>query len=345
MPRTREVGGLSGAVVLRIGRFVAARGHDADALYAAFDLSTSTLSARDARVPYAVVEALGERAGEITGVRDIGLELGRAIAHPETLADTGMLVLMASATVESALARAVRIQEIWGDGARTTLFPAVDGLGVRYAYPSVERARSRHVDECAIAELVCGIRFLTETDARPRVVRFTHRAPPDVRAHEALFGCPLVFEAAHTELELDRDVLALRMKGAHEVYREIFEREVDRALARRPRALALTRQVRTLLEGTIVAPDEALARVARALRTSARTLQRRLQEEGTSFDTLVRELRRERADDLLAEGVPIKEIAARLGYAEPSAFHRAYKRWTGRTPASERVRASTRATV
>ncbi len=330
--RGSERGGLSGAVVLRIGRFVASHGHDAETLYREFDLSTATLSSRDARVPYAVVEVLGERAGEITATRDIGLELGRAIAHPESLADAGMLLLMASANVESALARAVRIQEMWGDGARMTSRPAALGVCVRYTYPAGASPPSRHIDECAMAELVCGIRYLTDRDVCPRVVRFRHAAPADTSVHDAIFRAPLSFGAEHTELELDRATLAVPMRATHDVYREIFEREVERALARRPRAGVLSRQVRTLIEGAMAEPDDALVRVARALRTSARTLQRRLRDEGTSFESIVRELRRETADGYLAEGLPIKQIAARLGYAEPSAFHRAYKRWTGRTP-------------
>lgn len=334
--RASERGGLSGAVVLRIGRFVASRGHDAEALYQSFDLSTATLSSRDARVPYSVVEALGERAGEVTGARDIGLELGRSVAHPESLTDAGMLLLMASATVESALTRAVRLQAFWGDGARTTLLPAEDGVRVRYLHPAGDAAPSRHIDECAMAELVCGIRFLTDRDVRPRVVRFRHLAPADTSVHDDIFHAPLSFGAEHTELELDRTTLALPMRAAHDVYREIFEREVERAIERRPRARALSLQVRTLLEGAIDEPDDALLRVARALRTSARTLQRRLRDEGTSFESIVRGLRLETADGYLAEGRPIKEIAARLGYAEPSAFHRAYKRWTGRTPDERR---------
>lgn len=327
--------GLSGQIVLRIGRWLASHGHDPEPLYREHGWTGDSLGWRGARVPFGIVEAIGERAGELVGVTDVGLHLGRTIAQPESFEDAGIRLLMASATVEAAIGRAVRIQELWGDGART-IFARVEGGGrVRYVYP-VQATSGRHIDECAMAETIEALRYMTGEPVRPRVVRFRHAAPPDTREHEALFRAPLEFEAPHTELELDDAVLALPMRGAHEVFREVFEREVERALAERPRARALAAQVRSLLGGALDAPEDALGRIARALRTSRRTLQRRLQDEGTSFGDLLREVRVEHAERDLARGVPIKQIAARLGYAEPSTFHRAFKRWTGRTPDERR---------
>ncbi len=328
-------GGVSGHVVLRIARLVAARGYDPEPLFSSFDLRVDELGAGDARVPYPLVEEIGLRAAEITGVRDVGLELGRGVAEPETLKDAGMLLVMASATVRSALERVVRIQELWGDGARFAMLPAEDGGLVRYMYPRPLAARSRHVDECAMAEVVVALRHLTGEEIRPRVVRFPHARPGDTRGHAELFRCPLEFSADHTELVLDQSTLSLPMRHAHEVYREIFEREVERALASRPRARALSSQVRTLVRAAVAVPDHA-SHAARALRTSTRTLQRRLREEGTSLGEIVEEVRLELAERYLAQALPIKEIASKLGYTEPSAFHRAFKRWTGLTPDERR---------
>jgi AraC-like DNA-binding protein len=72
--------------------------------------------------------------------------------------------------------------------------------------------------------------------------------------------------------------------------------------------------------------------IAKRLGTSARTLRRQLEKEGATLRGLVDDVRRERADDLLAAGTAIKEIAFALGFSEPSAFSRAYKRWTGHGP-------------
>jgi len=76
--------------------------------------------------------------------------------------------------------------------------------------------------------------------------------------------------------------------------------------------------------------------VGRSVGVSARTLRRRLEEEGQSLRGVIEDVRRERADALLAAGTPVKEVAFALGFSEPSAFSRAYKRWTGKAPKATR---------
>jgi AraC-like DNA-binding protein len=74
-------------------------------------------------------------------------------------------------------------------------------------------------------------------------------------------------------------------------------------------------------------------------------LQRKLQAEATSFGELIEALRRELADAYLAQDVPIQEVAWQLGYKTPSAFHHAFKRWTGHTPQQARAAHSGRRRV
>ena len=78
-------------------------------------------------------------------------------------------------------------------------------------------------------------------------------------------------------------------------------------------------------------PDQ----IAKQLGISARTLRRQLAHAGTSVRVVVDEVRRGRADELLARGGSVKEVAFALGFSEPSAFSRAYKRWTGKAPSGE----------
>ncbi|MCW5803036.1 MAG: helix-turn-helix transcriptional regulator [Deltaproteobacteria bacterium] len=86
---------------------------------------------------------------------------------------------------------------------------------------------------------------------------------------------------------------------------------------------------RALGQGAASLPD-----VARRIGTSSRTLRRHLEREGLTLRGLVDDVRRARADELLAAGTAVKEVAFALGFSEPSAFSRAYKRWTGRAPRS-----------
>ena len=85
-------------------------------------------------------------------------------------------------------------------------------------------------------------------------------------------------------------------------------------------------------------PAVSRAEVARRLHMSERSLQRHLRDEGVRFEALVEGLRRDLAMSYLSDRkMAIAEVAYLLGYSEPSAFHRAFKRWTGTTPGELRA--------
>jgi AraC-like DNA-binding protein len=100
-----------------------------------------------------------------------------------------------------------------------------------------------------------------------------------------------------------------------------------------PEPTDVVRRVREAVATSLREGEPTLQVVAANQNTSVRTLQRRLAEEGVTFRSVVDEVRQELAQGMLADGrLTIAEMAYLLGYSEPSAFHRAYKRWTGKTP-------------
>lgn len=337
---THRAGAIAGAVLLRLVDLVARRGHDADALCRAAGLRPGALREPHARVPYGVVDRLCERAVALLGDADLGLQLAQTLA-PAVPDDPGALMLMASPTLRGAFERMVRHQRYWGDGPRSALVAAPGGLTVRYALPGARGALRRHADECALAEFVVGARAMSGRDLSPRAVSFRHEEPADARAHRALFRCPIAFGAAHAGVTFDDDDLDRPLPHASEVYRAVFEAQVERAIAALPRDESLSAAVRAVVAPALAGGRWSLDQTARALGVSARTMQRRLREEGATFAEVVDGVRREAAARYLDEGASLAEVAARLGYAEPSAFHHAYKRWTGTTP--EQARAVRRA--
>jgi AraC-like DNA-binding protein len=105
--------------------------------------------------------------------------------------------------------------------------------------------------------------------------------------------------------------------------------------------MAVAHQVRRVLASRIAGGGAGIDAVARELATASRTLQRRLAAAGCSFQELVEMTRREAAERYLAAStLSIAEIGYLLGYSEATAFHRAFKRWHGRTPQSFRSEAA-----
>ena len=117
--------------------------------------------------------------------------------------------------------------------------------------------------------------------------------------------------------------------------------EVAKGLARnrQARAMPLRRAVERQIEPLLGAGPVRVEEVARALGYSRQTLYRRLKAEGATFEDVLDGLRRRLALRLIRdEGQPVKEAAWRLGYSDPAAFSRAYKRWTGTSPRDQRGR-------
>ena len=117
-----------------------------------------------------------------------------------------------------------------------------------------------------------------------------------------------------------------------------FDRHIQKLLGREPAAPErVARRVRAFLLEEVQRGAPTLQTAAAHLRTSPRTLKRRLQEEGTTFQDLLDSVRCDLAKRYLEEPrLALGEVSFLLGFSEPSAFHRAFKRWTGKTPLAYR---------
>jgi AraC-like DNA-binding protein len=139
--------------------------------------------------------------------------------------------------------------------------------------------------------------------------------------------------SATSELRFPLAWLALPHPSVDPHLRELLELEAKAELERLPERATYGARVRELVRPQLNEAEPTLEAVASRMRMSARTLQRYLKEEGTTFQREIDELRRTVAEHLLREGrASLAEIACELGFADQSAFHKAFVRWTGRTP-------------
>jgi AraC-like DNA-binding protein len=245
-----------------------------------------------------------------------------------------------SGTVRDALARAARFYAVVSRRSTVTLeetvVESVDGarnaIAILRQHRVANLARGAILTEYVFASFALRTRAATAGQFTLRAVRFAHSNDGIARArYEEVFAAPVTFGCAIDELEFDAAQLNLALAGADPITSAAIESKVAALAGATTGRSPFIDRVRRALAAHL-AEHASLEKIGRQLGISARTLRRHLEQEGTSLRALVDNVRRERADELLASGRPVKEIAVTLGFSETSAFSRAYKRWTGKPP-------------
>jgi AraC-like DNA-binding protein len=186
--------------------------------------------------------------------------------------------------------------------------------------------------EFTVSLTVFNLRKEAGLQLTPEWVSFAHK-PDDVSEIEQLLGCPVRAEASWSGLAFSKEAWQLPFRRRDPLLRALLERQADEIIARLPTQDGVAFDVRRALAKRIAGGDTRISSVARDLATTARTLQRRLAEAGLSYQELVELTRREAAEKYLADSsLTIAEVSYLLGYSEPSALHRAFKRWNRTTP-------------
>ncbi|CAN5250417.1 AraC family transcriptional regulator [soil metagenome] len=239
-----------------------------------------------------------------------------------------------SGTVRDAIERAAKRYQLVTLRTQLALVEHADFAVLRSTPVATAQRPGRILSEFPFASLAIRARETTKHAFQLRAMRFAHPCQASV-AYDEVFRAPVSFDAGVDEFEVDHVNLALPLTSADSITGEVLDSRVAQLTAS---ASAASTPFPERVRKSVVAhptgepaPDE----VARELGVSARTLRRHLEQEGTSLRAVVDEVRRGRADELLAAGRSVKEVAFALGFSEPSAFSRAYKRWTGKAPSGE----------
>ncbi|TAJ55476.1 MAG: AraC family transcriptional regulator [Nevskiaceae bacterium] len=288
---------------------------------------------REARIPEPEAAALFNRAARLLGDADLGLHVGEQI-RPGHYGVLGY-VAMACDTLGEALACQQRYQALVLSLPPMRMSP--ESEGVLLCWQSVPDASYRQLAEFNLSALLSFVRWITGRPLMPLRLDLIYPEPADTREQRRLFGCPLRFNQSEYRLLIPTTWAGLPLIQPDPTMRALMDRLAERQLqqlapADDPVARARAQIARQLSEGV---PE--LGGVAARLQLSPRSLQRLLQEQGLSYSQLVEAVRRELAERYLAEpGLDLTDLAFLLGYSEQSAFQRAYKRWTGRTPGEYR---------
>lgn len=289
-----------------------------------------------APIPLRAYLALFEQAAEAAGDPVLGARLGFA-CRPGDLAPIGLLAIQAG-TIRGGISAMARFGPALQTGTAVALEDGGERLVLSYRIVAPGIAPSRQDAEFTLAALCGLVRTAFDRRWRPEEVHFLHPAHDRRALLERWFGCPVLFgqsanrilmsaaEADRQHRTEDRDLIAL-------IERHLMDMSLSDP------ARSLTEQVDALISRRLGLQPIDLLSVAAALEMSPRSLQRQLATEGTSLSGLVQRCRRQMAEKMLHAGTqPIEAIAAALGYADGTAFWRAYRGWTGHAP-SVRARA------
>ena len=172
----------------------------------------------------------------------------------------------------------------------------------------------------------------------PLAVHFKHPPRGDISVYEAHFGCPVHFESGRDALFVSEESIDAPNRLGDETIAGFFDRHLEQQLASLTQDSTLELRVRRAVANVLSEGVPTLSSIASKLAMSGRTLQRRLSEDGHSFQSVVDTARKDLAQRLLSEtDYSLAEVAFLTGFAEQSGFTRAFKRWAGQTPRSYRL--------
>lgn len=287
----------------------------------------------DLRVPEAWLADVIDASEHQYGLRSVGL----LIAQSWRMSDFGRLGLLMQH--QPTLREAIRQFEVYrhlrSEPVTLHIQEAGDSAAIQL-HLHTDRARpGRHTVELALGSLMTLLRTFLGAAWHPQEVRFVHAAPADLGFHHRLFRCPVEFGCDFDGIVLPRAYLDLPnpLADAHFVQyaQELLERHAPQGTGTN------TSNVRRTLELLLPQGRGAIADVGSSLGLSARTLQRRLEEDGTEFSVVLNEVRRALATRYMGDPRwSVAQVAERVGFSGTSAFSRWFAAEFGLSPSQWR---------
>ncbi|MBN2526700.1 MAG: AraC family transcriptional regulator [Deltaproteobacteria bacterium] len=272
-------------------------------------------------------------AAQTLGDSDFGLGFGAQFFGMPTLLGH---MMAACRTLRDALQSYIVYQDIELHSWRLAMHERAEDVELRFI-PQTPLSKDRLIMDFVLTSTLGTSRRLTGTDLNLRRARFSYQKPANTCMHKTLFPCPMDFGAPETALVVDRAQLDVPVRTANIEVRILLEKALKKALVQhteeRRYSIKVIEAVTKHRGG--VTPDA--LKVARDLGVGIRDLQLKLKQEGTTFRKLKDSCQSEMALDYLRDtALGIKEIAYILGFSDARAFHRAFLRWTGKTPGEVR---------
>jgi AraC-like DNA-binding protein len=320
--------------VKSIAEMLAAEGLDVGVLLSAAGIDRAALEAPGARLPSEKISLLWELAAERSGNPAIGLAQHQ-VARPASFDVVGY-TMMSCADLHGAFERLIRYLLILSDALTMTMSEERAGYRVTFVLFGGDRPVPRQRIEFIFVTVIGFCRWISGREVHPLAIELPYPAPADPAPWRAAFRCPLAFDASRASLLFSRADLTAPLPTSNPTLAELHERFAGEYLKHFDHAQTSYRAREVIIRRL---PDGEPRRdeVAGELCMSQRTLQRRLEEEATSFVQLLDDTRRELAEQYLGRlQLSLAQAAYLLGFADQSSFFRACRRWFDLSPGQYR---------
>ena len=299
-------------------------------------ITEDDLADQDNRVPMANYVALMRTAKELTGDPALALHYGEALDLSE-LSVVG-LIARASATMIEAFAQLNRygrlVVEVEGIGSENRFQMRKDAEGLWLVDTRKNPNEFPELTESTFARMICGSKEFGDA-SRPfvKAVRVTHSRPAHAAEYDRILAAPVTFDACENAMRVDEVWQDFKVARASRYVFGIFSERAERLLDELEKASTVRGQVEAHAIPLLHTGELGIDLIAGRMGLSRQTLYRKLKAEGVTFETVMDDLRHRMALHYLdGQKVSVNETAYLVGFSEPSAFSRAFKRWTGRSP-------------
>lgn len=338
IPKSRSGRQVAGSYLQPLLEAAAARGVSSAMLAKAAGLPENTLAQLPETLDAEDYERLLDVGAELAADPHFGLHVGERVKLGTY--NVYGLILLSCRDFGQALQQTLRFESLAHDLGRSQLH--VEGNLAEYRWQPNNLNASRHLVESVFAGIRVFGNWLAGAPLPAAPVHFTHVAPGDCSEHERIFGASVSFGCERNYAIFDAALLTWPVPNADVGMYPLLQQHAEQLLKEKQRAESdggIVALVRASISRNLAQDRVRLPQIAQELNITQRTLQRKLQDAGLSFQQLLDQTRHELAIDYLKRGqLGIAEIAFMLGFQEQSSFNHAFKEWTGLNPGAYRVR-------
>lgn len=323
------------SVLVGFDRFLTARGVDAAKLFRDAGLPLAAIANPENKLSINSVMAVMNEAAQATGDPCLGL----SFAEQFPVGGTGVLgyLIKNSSTVDEALSTVAHFAGLLGQPFDVHYDKDDEGALLWWCWPSSVIGPKDQYTSFALALLLFRVRYMTREDWEPVFVEMPHERLACKDKAKRIFGENIHYNAERAAIRVDMAALNGTFPKADGLLKPILQKFGERLIAEEPASHGVASEAAAIIR--VHLPDRlaSLEFIAGKLGHSPRALQTMLADEATTFENLLNDTRKLRAEELLKDtDLPLTDIAIMLGFSELSSFTRAAQRWFAAAPSAHR---------